>query len=130
MKRIITIALTLLYLMPAIGINGTAHYCGEEIASITINGLGSSEKCGCGSERMKKNCCHDEIFSFQLEDDHCKTPLFLFNIERSLDFFPAIITPIYFYFNASFFHEEVYYSHSPPDNVRIHSYIMHQVFRV
>lgn len=128
MKNISVIILMFLYLIPAIGINGTVHYCGGDIASITINGIGSSEKCGCGSKRMASDCCSDENFSFQLDDDQYKTPLFTFNTLKSIDFSPAIITQVTFNYRIPFIQKGIYHSHHPPDKLKQPLYILHQVF--
>lgn len=128
MKKVASILLMLIYLIPAIGINGSVHYCGGEIASITINGIGSSEKCSCGSNRMKSDCCSDENFSFQLEDEQYKTSPFSFNLEKSIDFSSTIIAQVYFDYNTPFIQDGVYYPHHPPGNVKTPLYILHQVF--
>lgn len=128
MKRISVILLMFLYLILAIGINGSVHYCGGDIASITVNGIGSSEKCGCGSKRMASDCCNDKDFSFQLDDDQYKAPQFSFNTVKSFDFSPAIISQVSFEYRTPFIQKGLYYSHHPPDNVKTPLYILHQVF--
>jgi len=130
MRRATAILLMFLYLIPAIGISGTVHYCGGEVASVTINGIGSSEKCACGSKRMVSDCCNDEDFSFQLDDEQYKTPSFSINIAKSFDFSPAIIAQISYDFKTPFVQNGLYYAHHPPDNVKTPLYILHQVFRI
>lgn len=117
-----------LYLIPAIGISGTVHYCGGEVASVTINGIGSSEKCACGSKRMASDCCDDEVFSLQIEDEQYKTPPFSLNIDKSVDFSIANFSQNLFNLKESFVQNGLYCAHHPPENIKIPLYILHQIF--
>lgn len=67
--KVSTIFLMLLYLVPTVGINCTVHYCGGEVASITVNNIGKSEKCPCGTKRISKKCCEDKDFSLEFGDE-------------------------------------------------------------
>ncbi|MDQ3192920.1 MAG: hypothetical protein M3Q58_15130 [Bacteroidota bacterium] len=127
MKSISFIILIFLYLIPAIGINGTVHYCGGDIASITVNGIGSSEKCGCGSKRMASDCCNDENFSFHLDDDQY-TPQYTFTSLKSFNFSPSISSQFSIDYRTPIVQKGLYYTHHPPDNVKTPIYILHQVF--
>lgn len=128
MKKAAAIVLLILFLIPAIGIHGTVHFCGGEFASITINGIGSKEKCGCGSAKMAGDCCNDEDFSFQLEDDQYKPRQLSLSIGKSIDFSPAFITQVSFSYISPFIQEGLYNAHHPPDDVKTPLYILHQVF--
>lgn len=129
MKKFVVTILLLLYLIPTFGINVTVHYCGGEISSVSF-GTVATDKCACGSKKMKKNCCQDKNFSFEVDDDQSKTQVveitFLkyFDIQADLpkafqfdyQYFPQIATEDYF--------------HHPPNNVKPPLYILHQVFRI
>jgi len=58
MKKIAIIVLMFLYLIPAIGVSATVHYCVSKLSSITFIDNGEP-KCGCNEKAMKKNCCNE-----------------------------------------------------------------------
>lgn len=69
-KRLLSILLLLLYLIPSIGISGSFHYCGGELASIVIIPT-DEHPCACGpDEPMEDGCCSDEAFSLKIKDNH------------------------------------------------------------
>lgn len=72
MKRLLAILLFFLYLIPVIGIQISAHYCGGELAALVI--IPSDEHpCACGdSSGMNDDCCHDVNLSFKIKDNHQK----------------------------------------------------------
>lgn len=115
-------------MVPAIGIHGRVHYCGGQIASVSINGIGSSEKCLCGSKSMAKGCCNDEDFSYQLEEDQYTVSQLSNCKEKSIDFThgnPSLFIGIY---NTPIIENELNYFHHPPDIVKTPLFILHQVF--
>lgn len=130
MYRVVAIVLLFLYLIPNIGINGTVHYCGGEVASVTVNGIGSSEKCECGSMRMDSGCCSDEDFSVQLEEDEHQYAQTVLKIEKSLDFSSAHIPQFFLDFCIPFVQKEGVIAHHPPDIVKTTLYLLHQVFLI
>ena len=73
LKRLLSILLLFLYLIPSIGVCGSVHYCGGEIAAIVI--IPSNEHpCACGpDEPMDGSCCQDKAFSFKIKDNHKST---------------------------------------------------------
>lgn len=69
-KRLLSILLLLLYLIPSIGVSGSFHYCGGELASVVIIPT-DEHPCACGpDEPMDEGCCSDEAFSFKIKDNH------------------------------------------------------------
>lgn len=67
MKKLAAILLILCYLVPAIGTTLVMHYCGGELDSVSI--LSTDEnRCSCGSESMKKDCCKDELVVLKIKD--------------------------------------------------------------
>lgn len=128
MKIIFSIVLILLYLIPAIGVNGTVHYCGGEITSVTINGIGSDEKCPCGEKRKSSKCCNDENFSFQLEDNQYKSSQFYTKVEKEIDNNEVINSNIVYHYNFDFIDNKHFFDHPPPDRNKTALYILNQVF--
>jgi len=121
--------LLLLYLIPTFGINVTVHYCGGEISTISF-GTVTKDKCACGSKKMKKNCCEDKNFSFEVDDNQAKTQESVLTFTNPLNF--NIALPQSFEFSYTFFPVLVStdYFHHPPNYVKQPLYILNQVFRI
>ena len=69
-KRLLSILLLFLYLIPSIGVSGSVHYCGGEVAAIVIIPT-DEHPCPCGpSEPMDDDCCKDKDFSIKIKDNH------------------------------------------------------------
>lgn len=69
-KRLLSILLMFLYLIPSIGVSGSVHYCGGEIAAVVIIPT-DEHPCACGpAEPMDDGCCQDKAFSFKIKDNH------------------------------------------------------------
>ncbi len=90
LKRIASILLFFLYLIPSIGIEVSAHYCGGELAKIIV--IPSDEHpCPCNPKDMKDNCCSDKNFQFKLDVEHQKT----INDVQFLNQVAALIQPVF-----------------------------------
>lgn len=114
MKRVFTIFLLIFYLIPAIGVSVTIHYCEGKAVSTSISiGLSGNHKCPCGRKEMKKGCCHNETVVYQLDDAQQKAAST--NIEPLKEIaqpFPACLiashTPLFF------IEDDVFSSYLPP----------------
>lgn len=129
MKKFVVTLLLLLYLIPTFGVNVAVHYCGGEISSIFF-GSTTADKCACGSKKMKKNCCRDKNFSFEVDDDQSKTQVVDISFLESFNI--QAVLPKAFLFDSQYISlvtEEDYFYH-PPNNVKQSLYILHQVFRI
>lgn len=86
---------TMFYLMVSTGVGYSAHYCGEELFELGY--IASDISCCCGDEELD-DCCHNETYFVQLDEDQQVTsndirinqenlaqplPLWLFNEEGS-----------------------------------------------
>ncbi|MPT35129.1 MAG: hypothetical protein E2604_08570 [Flavobacterium sp.] len=74
MKKFLLTLLMLLYLIPAVGVNLSAHFCGQELASIH-HSVTDADKCLCGIQPMKKSCCEDKQLQFKIDDNQQKAEL-------------------------------------------------------
>lgn len=129
MKKFIVIIFLFIYIVPAIGCNINVHYCGGEIASISINPTTDPEGCVCGSKKMEKDCCKDKQISFKLKDNHQKYSQITFGPFHSFDAVLATKIPEYLFdFYAVDFQINWYHYHHPPDSVKQSLHILHQVF--
>ncbi len=69
-KRLLSILLFLLYVIPSIGISGSVHYCGGEVAAIVIIPT-DEHPCACNPhEPMEDGCCKDKNFTIKIKDNH------------------------------------------------------------
>ena len=69
-KRLLSILLLFLYLIPSIGISGSAHYCGDMVVAIVIIPT-DEHPCDCKpNESNEYGCCNDKSFSIKIKDNH------------------------------------------------------------
>ncbi|MDZ4747562.1 MAG: hypothetical protein SH808_03690 [Saprospiraceae bacterium] len=90
MKRVIVLLLLFCYMMPAIGVSLTAHYCGGKLASISLfhhDGPG----CPCGKMPMKKDCCKDKTTFIKLNDNQYKMPALALGFSKGLQTTPPFL---------------------------------------
>lgn len=128
-KKFVITLLLFLYLMPIFGINVTVHYCGGEISSIAF-GKKDTDTCACENKKMKKNCCQDKKFSFQVDDDQIQTQQISSSAPKSRDFKAVMSTIIEFNYICFPIKFEEYYFHNPPNKVKPPIYILNQAFRI
>ena len=89
-KKSITLFLAVLLLISNMGLAFNVHYCGEQIASISLNSVIASrqfEKCCVKNEILKENCCKDKVVNCQKKLDNLILKVFSFS------------TPFYFVIN-------------------------------
>ena len=129
MKKVVSIILLFLYMIPVIGINASVHYCGGKIASVSF-GAEKAQKCACGSKKMKKNCCKDKEFSFKLKDSQQKTQQVTLNFFKTVDSHSFLIYASIFLYQSFVIQKEFYNAHHPPNHIKPSLYILHQVFRI
>jgi hypothetical protein len=130
MKRITVILLMFLYMIPAIGVTVSAHYCGGKVTSVSFNPFDTKHKCPCGSKKMKKDCCKDETTTFKLDDEQQKTKQISCNVVKITDFQPAVPTNLTFDYHTPLLSTEFDHSTHPPDDLKHPLYIRHCVFRI
>lgn len=70
MRRILSIFVLFLYLATSIGVTVSLHYCGENLADVSILNQAS---CCCDEEPSTNDCCSDEIQSLKLHEAHNKS---------------------------------------------------------
>lgn len=129
MKKIVIFIYLLLYLVTVTGFSYTVHYCGGEVSSVLFH-TPTSDKCICGSNKMKKNCCKDKTVSIKIEDGQVNTQNCLITFKNLLNL--QIDLPQSFCFEYSHFPILVLedYFHHPPDVEKHPLYILNKVFRI
>ena len=80
--------LAFLLLVSNIGFAFDVHYCGGEIASVSLNTTASAapEKKCCGASEKKSSCCKDKVVHFEKKSDNATLKMFFFQLA-----FPAVI---------------------------------------
>lgn len=129
MKRFFVILLMFLYMIPAIGVNVSMHYCGGELTSIS-HGLSEKKKCQCSPNKMKKGCCEDKQQTFKIDDSQQKAELvspkfnnaFVLQVEKPLVFQKPTAYKSIGRVGYSIFH--------PPNLYREPLYLLNSVFRI
>lgn len=129
MKKITVILLLICYLMPAIGMTVVTHYCGGKLTSVSLQ-LSGTEKCPCGSKKMKKDCCKTKTCTFKIKDEQQQAPQLSVDFNKTISFQPAIIHTC----NATIFcasvEKDFHTHHPPPDKIKQPLYLLNQVFRI
>lgn len=128
MKKFLVFLLISLYVVSAIGMTVTAHYCGGQLTSLGFNQT-SLEKCKCGNAKMKKNCCQTKTCSFSIKDFQDKTA----EINASFthfDCYPDIFTATNKSFTSTFAKQNFFNHHPPPFIIKSPLYLTNQVFRI
>ena len=117
------------YLVPAIGLAVSSHYCGGKLTSFSLI-YPDTKKCNCGNKQMEKNCCKDKIQILQLKDDQQKEPQFSFNLISSFDYQLAILYCCVLHVTSNKVINRLYSNNYPPGDLKLPLYIQHSVFRI
>ncbi|MBO9583388.1 MAG: hypothetical protein J7574_04445 [Flavobacterium sp.] len=129
LKKCTGLFLALLLLVSNIGFAFDVHYCGGEIASVSLKTTAElviEKKC-CGSKEKKNSCCKDKVVHFEKKSDDATIKFFFFQFA-----FPAVIQdykPLVFLEVQNFKKKEVlsYYAdaNAPPLFKLYHQYIFY-----
>ncbi len=120
----------LLYLIPAIGVTISAHYCGGKIASVSINPFDTKHKCPFGSKKMAKDCCKDKTTTIKFDDEQQKKQQVFYYSMKVTNFQPALLNNLTFDYHSPFCLTEFDHSTHPPDDLKQPFYIRHCVLRI
>ena len=129
LKKCTGLFLAFLLLVSNIGFAFDVHYCGGEIASVSLNttATASAEKKCCGASEKKSSCCKDKVVHVEKKSDNATFKIFFFQFA-----FPAIIQefkPIAFLSIPNFKSNQIisYYSdaNAPPLFKLYHQYIFY-----
>lgn len=131
MRKAVIILLTFIYSLSAVGACVTIHYCGGEVASVSVFSA-EGKKCMCPVKdgQMKKGCCENKTLTFKIKDDQSKLNAFVFNAQKIFDAQLAILPIAEAIRYAVIVEVQSYSAHNPPDPVKQPLYILNQVFRI
>lgn len=82
LKTCTSIILAFLLLVSNVGMAFNVHYCGDEIASISVNRIASQQiEKGCCEKTVTKkdSCCKDKVVNFQKKSDNTILKVFSFS---------------------------------------------------
>jgi len=83
MKKLLLILVLFLYLIPAIGVTVSVHYCKGELARISFGSEQQQEQtCGCKISSVRKKCCENVVLSMKIKDDQQKVKPTLFDFSH------------------------------------------------
>lgn len=83
-KKHISLLLVFFLLVSNIGLAFDVHYCGGEVASVTLKTgfeSGDFEKNCCGPVNEKAACCKDKVVHFQKKSDNLLIKVFSFTAD-------------------------------------------------
>jgi hypothetical protein len=81
-KKHISLFLVFFILVSNMGLVFNVHYCGGEMASISLKSMTFSpieKKSCCGMMEKKSHCCKDKVVAFHKKSDHVIYKVFSFN---------------------------------------------------
>jgi len=128
MKKFAIIFLLFLYMIPAVGICVTGHYCGERLVEVTFN-LPKEGTCVCGNKKSS-DCCKTKTVSLKLKEAHKTNPQLLVSAPKELS--KQILHPLTSIFSFQIEAPATYNfaSAHPPNNTGQSIYLVNRVFRI
>ena len=111
------------------GVTITTHYCGGKLASVAVN-LSSTQKCACGSKKMKKDCCKTNTCTFSIKDVQQKNAEYTFECNDNFKIQPAITNVANIIVQPLIEKDNFSNHHYPPDEITHSLYLLNQVFRI
>lgn len=102
MKRILSLIIMVLYLLPAFGMTVSTHYCGGKLADVSLFGSKPKMNCACSTPNtqnrilVKNKCCEQFVYSLKLENQQLKQSTISF---KNVD--PVISEETQFHFNSA-----------------------------
>lgn len=99
----ISILLAMLLLVSNIGLAFDVHYCGDSIASVSLQTNFSNDNAEvdcCGVLEKKAACCKDKVIKFEKKSDNFITKSFDF--QADFDFLVPVFHPVAFKVKSKF----------------------------
>ena len=131
MKKMISIFFTLIYLNTALGVGIDIHFCGGDIADITIVGLGHAH-CDCPPGSMPPGCCKNVVCFCKTDNHKVQAVETIAGIKywtQAPVVFPDYINPLI----LPAFHEQTDPNHNDYKikyDTPVDLCLLHQVFRI
>ena len=130
MKRIAGILLVFFYLMPAMGIIVSSHFCGGKSTAVSLGVFNGSHPCPCGNMPVKQNCCKDKITFSKMDDDTQKPLTLSANFLQTTVHLTSVMPEWIFSYPDPPLSFSYYDSAHPPDDLRHPARIRYSVFLI
>ncbi len=128
MKKLTIIFLLFIYMIPAIGISVTGHYCGGRLVEVTLN-LPEDGTCVCGNKK-KTDCCKTKTVSVKLNEVHKSNPQLVVTGLKNPIKQIAYCVPSIFSFQIETPNAYNFASAHPPNNTGQSIYLVNRVIRI
>lgn len=128
MKKLLAILVMLLYIVPAVGVNVSAHFCGGY--PVTESSSKEQKSCFCGSKSMKKSCCKNKQQLLKIDDtqQNSELPVQKFsNPFYAVFSIPAELASVIFTSYTNAIGQRL---PKPPSLYREPIYLLNRVFRI
>lgn len=129
-KKHISLLLVFFILVSNMGLAFKVHYCGDELASISLKSIAfspSKENGCCGIMEKKSHCCKDKIVAFQKKSENIIYKAFSFNTNMSsliVEWQPIAFVAI-FNLKSNSLHSYFCDANPPPFFKLYHQYILY-----
>lgn len=93
-KKHISILLTIFLLVSNLGLAFNVHYCGKEIASVTLNTISPSHEVKdacCEIVEEDSQCCNDKVIKAEVKSDQIIVKALLFDFMSVVDGLQPIV---------------------------------------
>ena len=136
MRRILSLIIMALYLLPAFGMTVSAHYCGGKLADVSLFGSKPKMNCSCGTKNdhkqvlLKNKCCEQFIYSLKLDNQQLKQSAVGFKIPNAAVPVETFFWPDLIQYQLTVLEKEVlcYFPDLPPGRYKIPVYIQNDSF--
>ena len=95
MKRLLSVIVLVCYMVSAIGLSCSLHYCGKHFREICFTD--DTEKNCCGKHEQP-GCCHDDVIKVKVSDNHAPS-----HFSFAQQDWQAIASPIIYYYEGTNF---------------------------
>ncbi len=130
MRRYFAVLLIITYLIPCIGVSVSAHYCEDELDSITLGNI-DEQDCPCELESVDNDCCKDVTIIINSNDNkHITAPLAINYLKDAGKQIPVCIVTKHYNKPLSAVNFYSNYMHPPSCGHEKPLYLSNQVFRI
>lgn len=128
MKKLFATLVMIMYLIPAIGVHVSAHFCGGKLTSVSHYGI-EKKKCFCSSKKMNKSCCDDKQLTLKI-DKQQKTELQVLKCYNPIAFLPAVPVTFQAPYTIQSIDRVNYSIYHPPNLYKQPLYLLNSVLRI
>jgi hypothetical protein len=128
MRKLFAAILMVMYLIPAVGVHVSAHFCGGELSSVSHYSV-EKQKCFCGSKKMGKGCCDDKQVTIKI-DKQQKTEFQTLKFSNPIVALPSVPVTFQAPYTIKSIDRVDYDLFHPPNLYEQPIYLLNRVFRI